>query len=226
MAYPTSQEITDKAAAKGFRVGAYVHMNTRTADTAAPIREFSSMNGVVQVVWMNGACCNLLGELRLSSQHRLRYQFPAGYDFLASPQLVAEAIRQAGSTADAGAYTAARVKGYGSAGADTWVTTDPAPESEGAVYLSLRPQPAPDPFAELSPNMEYIVAAQPITAADVAHWMETSPKQGAKMLKDMQNLYGERPAFVHLGLYSAATTFAAMVGSVTQARRRASGEES
>ena len=113
MAYPTPQEITAKAAAKGFRVGAYVHMSTRNADTAAPIREFSSINGQVQAVWMNGACRNLLGELRLSCQHRLPYQFPAGYDFLTSPQLVAEASRQAGSNTATGTYTAARVKGYG-----------------------------------------------------------------------------------------------------------------
>lgn len=44
MAYPTPEEITAKAAAKGLRVGAYVHMSTRSADTAAPIREFSSIN--------------------------------------------------------------------------------------------------------------------------------------------------------------------------------------
>ncbi|AMJ64012.1 hypothetical protein [Hymenobacter sp. PAMC 26628] len=120
MDYPTPQEIEAKAAEHGFRVGAYVHMSTGTTDTAAPIREFSSLNGQVQAVWMGGACRNLLGELRLSSQHRLRYQFPAGYESFVSPQLVAKACRQAGSSAATEGYTAARVQGYSSAGTKWW----------------------------------------------------------------------------------------------------------
>lgn len=66
MASLTPQQLAAKAAEKGFRVGTYVHMSTRTADTAAPIREFASLNGQVQAVWMGGAGHNLLGELRLS----------------------------------------------------------------------------------------------------------------------------------------------------------------
>lgn len=93
MAYSTPQQLAAKAAAQGFRVGAYVHMSTRTAATAAPIRKFLGLNGQVQAVWMGGACRNLLGELRLSSQHRLLYQFPAGYEFFFSPLLIAEASR-------------------------------------------------------------------------------------------------------------------------------------
>ena len=83
-------------------------MTTRDAGTAAPIREFSSINGQVQAVWMQGACRNMLGELRLSCQHRLSYQFPAGYEFFTSPQLVAEASRQAGSAAAIAGYTGLR----------------------------------------------------------------------------------------------------------------------
>jgi len=220
MAYPTPQDITAKAAAKGFRVGAYVHMSTRNADTAAPIREFSAINGQVQAVWMGGACRNLLGELRLSCQHRLPYQFPAGYDFLTSPQLVTEASRQAGNTAT-GTYTAARVKDYGTEAADTWVTTDPHPEHEGAVYLSLRPQPAPAPFAELSPNMEFLLAGQMVTPVDVAHWLDADPKQAGKLFKEMQRIYGPKPTMVDLGLFSCATELAPMLGSVMLARKQA-----
>lgn len=199
MAYPTAQEITAKAAAKGFRVGAYVHMSTRNADTAAPIREFSSINGQVQAVWMDGACRNLLGELRLSAQHRLPYQFPAGYDFLTSPQFVAEATRQAGSTKVPGTYTAAMVRAYGTEAVDTWVTTDPRPEHEGTVYLSLRPQPEPAPFAELSPNMEFLLAGQLVTVADVAHWLDASPKQAGKLFKEIQRIHGPKPTMLDLG---------------------------
>ncbi|MBF9144402.1 hypothetical protein [Hymenobacter properus] len=223
MAYPTPQEITAKAAAQGFRVGAYVHMSTRNADTAAPIREFSSINGQVQAVWMNGACRNLLGELRLSCQHRLPYQFPAGYDFLTSPQLVAEASRQAGSNMAPSTYTAARVKGYGTEAADTWITTDPRPEHEDAVYRSLRPQPEPAPFAELSPNMEFLLAGQLVTVADVAHWLDADPKQAGKLFKQMQHLYGPKPTMLNLGMFSCATEMAPMVGSVMLARKQAQG---
>jgi hypothetical protein len=76
----------------------------------------------VQAVWMNGACRNLLGELRLSAQHRLPYQFPDGYEFFTSPYLVTEACRQAGSNEVTVGFTAARVQGFGSDGTDTWVT--------------------------------------------------------------------------------------------------------
>jgi hypothetical protein len=221
MAYPTPQQIAAKAAEKGFRVGAYVHMSTRTADTAAPIREFSSVNGQVQAVWMQGACRNLLGELRLSVQHRLPYQFPVGYDFLTSPRLVAEAQRQAGSTALPGTYTAARVQDFGSEAPDTWVTTDPCPEHEAALYLSLRPQPAPAPFAELTPNMEFLLAGQLVTVADVAHWLDADPKQAGKLFKEMQRIHGPKPTMLHLGLFSCATELAPMVGSVMQARKQA-----
>lgn len=221
MAYPTPQEITAKAAAKGFRVGAYVHMSTRTADVAAPIREFTSINGQVQAVWMDGACRNLLGELRLSCQHRLPYQFPAGYDFLTSPQLVAEASRRTGSTTAPGTYTAARVKGYGTEAAETWVTTDPRPENEGAVYRSLRPQPEPAPFAELSPNMEFLLAGQPVTVADVAHWLDADPKQAGKLFKEMQRIHGPKPTMLDLGLFSCTTELAPMLGSVMLARKQA-----
>ncbi|GAB3720573.1 hypothetical protein GCM10027594_00610 [Hymenobacter agri] len=220
MAYPTPQEIAAKAAKKGFRVGAYVHMSTRTADTAAPIREFSSINGQVQAVWMGGACRNLLGELRLSVQHRLPYQFPAGYEFLTNPQLVAEATRQAGRTTAPGTYTAARVKGYGTEALDTWVTTDPDPEREGAVYLSLKPQPAPEPFAELSPNMEFLLAGQLVTVADVAHWLDADSKEARKLFKEMQRIHGPQPTMLHLGLFSCATELAPMVGSVMLARKQ------
>jgi hypothetical protein len=55
MPYLTAQEITARAAAKGFRVGAYVHMSTRTTDVAAPIRGFTSVNGQVQAVWTLGS---------------------------------------------------------------------------------------------------------------------------------------------------------------------------
>ncbi len=223
MAYLTPQEITAKASAQGFRVGAYVHMSTRNADTAAPIREFSSINGQVQAVWMDGACRNLLGELRLSAQHRLPYQFPAGYDFLTRPQLVAEASRQAGSSTDPSTYTAARVKVYGTEAADTWVTTDPRPEYEGAVYRGLRPQPAPEPFAQLSPNMEFLLGGQLVTVADVAHWLDADPKQAGKQFKEMQRIYGPKPTMLDLGLFSCATELAPMVGSVMLARKQAQG---
>jgi hypothetical protein len=222
MAYLTPQEIIAKAAAKGFRVGAYVHMSTRNTETAAPIREFSSIKGLVQAVWMGGACRNLLGELRLSSQHRLLYQFPAGYEFFTSPQLVAEASRQAGSSAATADYTGAWVKDYGRAGTDTWVTTDPNPQAEGAVFVSLRLQPALAPYMDLSPAMEYLLANKTITAADVAHWMETDPKQGAKMYKELQKMYGPKPTMLHLGLYSCTTMMAPMLGSVMAARSQAS----
>lgn len=224
MAYPTPQEIAAKAAMKGFRVGAYVHLSTSNADTAAPIREFNSINGQVQAVWMQSACRNLLGELRLSSQHRLPYQFPAGYEFFTTPQLVAEASRQAGSSAATAGYTAARVKGYGTEAADTWVTTDPNPEHEGAVYLSLRPQAAPAPFAELSPNMEFLLAGQLITVADVAHWLDADPKQAGKLFKEMQRIHGPKPTMLDLGLFSCATELAPMVGSLMLARKQTQGK--
>ncbi|TDN39882.1 hypothetical protein E4631_23440 [Hymenobacter sp. UV11] len=221
MAYPTPQEIAAKAAEKGFRVGAYVHMSTATTDTAAPIREFSSLNGQVQAVWMGGACRNLLGELRLSSQHRLPYQFPAGYEFFTSPQLVAEASRQAGISAATAGYTAARVKGYGSADTDTWVTTDPNPQGEGAVFVSLRQQPAEAPAPDLSPSMEILVGGQLVTAADVAHWMNADPKQGKKLFKEMQGLYGAKPTMLDLAMFSGATMLAPVAASVVAARRKA-----
>lgn len=223
MAYPTPQQIAAKAAEKGFRVGAYVHMSTSTAATAAPIREFSGLNGQVQAVWMNGACRNLLNELRLSSQHRLAYQFPAGYEFFTSPPLVAEASRQAGSSAATERYTAARVRGYGSAEVDTWVTTDPNPQGEGAVFVSLRQQPAEVPAPDLSPNMEIIVGGQLVTAADVAHWMNAAPKEGKKLFKEMQDIYGARPTMLHLAIFSGATMLAPVAASVVAARRKAEG---
>lgn len=223
MAYPTPQQIAAKAAEKGFCVGAYVHMSTRNADTAAPIREFSSLNGQVQAVWMGGACRNLLGELRLSSQHRLPYQFPAGYEFFTSPPLVAEASRQAGSSVATAGYTAARVRGYGSAAADTWVTTDPNPQSEGAVFVSLCQQPAEAPVPDLSPSMEIIIGGQVVTAADVAHWMNAAPKQGAKLFEEMLNLYGAKPTMLDLAMFSGATMLAPVAASVIAARRKAEG---
>lgn len=224
MAYPTPQQLATKAAEKGFCVGAYVHMSTSTAATAAPIREFSSLNSQVQAVWMGGACRNLLGELRLSSQHRLPYQFPAGYEFFTSPQLVAEASRQAGSSAATAGYTAAWVQGYGSAGTDTWVTTDPNPQGAGTVFVSLREQPAEVPLPDLSPSMEIIVGGQEVTAADVTHWMNTDPKQGKKLFKEMQKIYGARPWMLDLAMYSGATMLAPLAGSIMAARRRARGE--
>ncbi|HEX8328217.1 MAG TPA: hypothetical protein VF629_11800 [Hymenobacter sp.] len=220
MAYPTPQEIAAKAAAKSFRVGAYVHMSTRNADTAAPIREFSSINGQVQAVWMSGACRNLLGELRLSAQHRLPYQFPPGYEFFTSSHLVAEASRQAGSSAATEGYTAALVQGFGSAGTDTWVTSDRNPQSAGAVFISLRLQPAEAPVPELSPNMEILVAGQVVTAADVAHWMSADPKQGMKLFKEMQKLYGATPTMLDLAMFSGATMLAPVAASVIAARRK------
>jgi hypothetical protein len=221
MPYPTPQEILARAAAKGFRVGAYVHMSTRRADVAAPIREFTSLNGQVQAVWMDGACRNLLGELRLSAQHRLPYQFPAGYDFLTSPQLVAAAL----GTEAPGTYTAVQVKGFGSEAPDTWAITDPRPEHEGAVYRSLRPQPEPEPFAELSPNMELLLSGQAVSVADVAHWLDADPKQAGRLFKEMQRLYGPKPTMLDLGLFSGATELAPLVGSVTQARKQAQAKK-
>lgn len=218
MAYPSSQQIAAKAAEKGFRVGAYVHMSTRDATTAAPIREFSSINGQVQVVWMDGACRNLLGELRLSSQHRLPYQFPPGYEFFLNPQLVAEASRQAGSSAATESYTGARVKGYGSAGTDTWVTTDADPQAEQAVFVSLRQQPTAAIVPAISPSMEVIIGSQRITVADVAHWMNAGPQQGKKLFKEMQQIYGTQPTMLHLTLFSGATMLAPVAASVIAAR--------
>lgn len=224
MAYLTPQQLAAKAAEQGFRVGAYVHMSTRTAATAAPIREFSGLKGQVQAVWMGGACRNLLGELRLSSQHRLPYQFPAGYEFFTSPQLVADASRQAGSSAATEGYTAAWVRGYGSAGTDTWVTADPSPQGPGAVFVSLREQPAEVPLPDLSPSMEIIVGGQEVTAADVAHWMGANSKQGAKQFRELQNLYGARPRMLDLALFSGATMLAPLAGSIMAARRKARGK--
>ncbi|WP_223654099.1 hypothetical protein [Hymenobacter psoromatis] len=224
MTYPTPQQLAAKAAEKGFRVGAYVHMSTATPDTAAPIREFSGLNGQVQAVWMGGACRNLIGELRLSSQHPLPYQFPAAYEFFTSSQLVAEASRQAGSIAATAGYTAAMVQGYGSAGTDTWVTTDPNPQGAGAVFVSLRQQPAEAPAPDLSPSMEIIVGGQLVTATDVAHWMSANPKQGKKLFKEMQNLYGPKPIMLHLAMFSGATMLAAVAASVIAARRKNQGE--
>ena len=224
MAYPTPQQIVVMAAEKGFRIGAYVHMSTSTAATAAPIREFSSINGQVQAVWMGGACRNLLSELRLSSQHRLPYQFPAGYEFLISPQLIAEACRQAGSSAATAGYTAARVQGYGSANTDTWVTTDRNPQSAGAIFVSLRQQPTEAPVPDLSPSMEIIVGGQAVTAPDVAHWMNAAPKQGAKLFKEMQRIYGAKPNMLDLAMFSGATMLAPVAASVIAARRKARGE--
>lgn len=221
MAYLTPQGLAAKAAEKGFRVGAYVHMSTRTATTAAPIREFSNLNGQVQVVWMGGACRNLLGELRLSSQHRLNYQFPAGYEFFTSPQLVAEASRQAGSSAATAGYTAAWVKGYGSANTDTWVTTDPHPQGESAVFISLREQSAEAPVADLSPSMEIIIGSQTVTATDVAYWMSVDLRQGKKLFKQMQDLYGAQPTMLSLAMFSGATMLAPVAASVIAARRKA-----
>ncbi|MDF7815486.1 MULTISPECIES: hypothetical protein [Hymenobacter] len=81
MPYPSQTEIDAQAAAAGFTVGAYVHMSTRDYTVAAPIREFSFSDGEVVAVWMNGACRTPLSELRLSTGHRTRQQFPAGYEF-------------------------------------------------------------------------------------------------------------------------------------------------
>ena len=224
MAYPTPQQLAAKAAAQGFRVGAYVHMSTRTAATAAPIREFSGLNGQVQAVWMGGACRNLLGELRLSSQHRLSYQFSAGYEFFLSPPLIAEASRQAGGSAATDPYTAAWVKNYGSAATDTWVTTDASPQGEPAVFVSLREQPAEAPLPDLSPSMELIVGGQEVTAADVAHWLNADPRQGARLFKELQKIYGARPRMLDLALFSGATMLAPLAGSIMAARRKARGE--
>ena len=124
-----------------------------------------------------------MGELRLSSQHRLRYQFPAGYEFFTSTQLIAEASRQAGSSAATAGYTCAWVKGYGSAGTATWVATDPNPQAEGAIFVSLRQQPAPTPITDLSPSMEIIVGGQGVTAADVTHGINADPNQGVKLFR-------------------------------------------
>nr|GEY37290.1 hypothetical protein [Tanacetum cinerariifolium] len=133
------------------------------------------------------------------------------------PQLVAEASRQTGSTAT-GTFTAVRVKGYGTEAADTWVTTDPRPEHEGSVYRSLRLQPAPAPFAELSPNMEFLLAGQSVTPADVAHWLDADTKQAAKLFKEMQRIYGPKPTMVDLGLFSCATELAPMGASMETCR--------
>ncbi len=134
---------------------------------------------------------------------------------------MAEASRQAGSSAATEGYTAAMVRGYGTETADTWVTTDPRPEHEGAVYLSLRPQPAPAPFAELSPNMEFLLAGQLVTVADVGHWLDAAPKQAGKLFKEIQRIHGPKPTMLNLGLFSCATELAPMVGSLMLARKQA-----
>lgn len=117
-------------------------------------------------------------------------------------------------------FTAARVQGFGSDGTDTWVTSAPNPQRADAVFVSLRQQPAEAPVPELSPNMEIIVAGQVVTAADVAHWMNADPRQGAKLFKEMQKLYGAKPTMLDLAMFSGATMLAPVAASVIAARRK------
>jgi hypothetical protein len=72
--------------------------------------------------------------------------------------------------------------------------------------------------------MEIIVGGQEVTAADVAHWMNADPKQGKKLFKVMQNIYGARPRMLDLAIYSGATMLAPLAGSIMAARRKARGE--
>lgn len=143
--------------------------------------------------------------------------------FFLSPQLVAEANRQAGSGAATEGFTAAWVRGYGSDATDTWVTTDPHPQGAGAVFVSLREQPAPAPVADMSPNMELLVGGQAVTVADVAHWLNADPKQGKKLFKEMQQVYGAQPTMLELAIFSGATMLAPVAASVVAARRTAQG---
>ena len=76
---------------------------------------------------------------------------------------------------------------------------------------------------DLNPSMEIIVGGQLVTAPDVAHWMNTDPKQGAKLFKEMQSLYGAWLTMPHLALFSGATMLAPVAASVVAARHEAEG---
>ena len=77
---------------------------------------------------------------------------------------------------------------------------------------------------DLSPNMEIIVVGQVVTAADVAHWMNADPKQGAKLFKEMQRIYGTKPTMLDLAMFSGATMLAPVAASIIAARRKVQGE--
>jgi hypothetical protein len=69
--------------------------------------------------------------------------------------------------------------------------------------------------------MEFLLAGQTVTPADVAHWLDADPKQAGKLFKEMQRIYGPKPTMVDLGLFSCATMLAPMLGSVMLARKQA-----
>lgn len=80
--------------------------------------------------------------------------------------------------------------------------------------------PAQQPAAGLSQGALLITSGQGITADDVAHQMQAGPGKAKKLFKEMQQLYGAKPTFLHLALFSGATDLQTMMQGLAEARRQ------
>ncbi|MDF7815481.1 MULTISPECIES: hypothetical protein [Hymenobacter] len=88
----------------------------------------------------------------------------------------------------------------------------------------MPPAPIPEP-PQLSRNAEIIVSGQWATVEDVAHLMKCSPRRAAKLFKEMQESYGDKPTFLHLALFTGASNLVEMAQQVMAARRAKEGQQ-
>ncbi|GAA4366220.1 hypothetical protein GCM10023185_37220 [Hymenobacter saemangeumensis] len=64
---------------------------------------------------------------------------------------------------------------------------------------------------QFSEAMQLILASQAATVHDVAQQMKATPRKAAKLLKEMQELYGPAPTLLHLALFSGAADLIEMI---------------
>ncbi|MBG8555017.1 hypothetical protein [Hymenobacter guriensis] len=85
----------------------------------------------------------------------------------------------------------------------------------------LNPATTQQPTATgLSQNALIIASGQYITAEDVAHQFKAGPRKAKALFKEMQHLYGLKPTFFHLALFSGTNELEAMMKDLMQARKQ------
>ena len=87
----------------------------------------------------------------------------------------------------------------------------PAMPAEAAAPTATLAAPAPAEPAQFSEAMQLIIASQAATVQDVAQQMKATSRKAAKLLKEMQQLYGPEPTLLHLALFSGAADLMAMI---------------
>ena len=83
--------------------------------------------------------------------------------------------------------------------------------AEAAAPATTSAAADPAEPVQFSEAMQGIIASQAATVQDVAQQMKASPRTAAKLLKEMQELYGEKPTLLNLALFSGAPDLMAMI---------------